>query len=1086
MIRTCTALVLAALVATCSSTPPVIPTKNLEHPSDMTFVCLGVAPSSDPSDNGSPVLAGQRMDVCHDRGAPDPAVTLAGQRNLGTFAFIASPGRNEIAVADMDLGRLIDLSTDSPGYAMLPAGGKPESIASTQDGCWIATANRTTCDFTLIDPARLLAPTFSTSSAVVAPSTKPGDALRRIAVRTGGPEASRRTLHTLLGEVAFLPPASLANASASTPVDVCGSHDSSDPKPMAVATFPGCGMVALLEFSFEDSAATIVSAFYVSPTAILPAGTDPICPNDCEDLSGEPVEVDAGSEVADGSAAAGGSSDGGISSAGSSLHLQPLALVPDGSRVYVASLDDTTITSFDIGPDGLGIPTLGNPTRFSLSGTPVDPMGVNRLRLAVDPYLSGPHPDGSPGIVQGRFLNDRGSFLYAFARDESIRVVQLAGPHEELGQTTPVECDANIILTTADVPAPGCFPVGSRPRQPLANGPGIRIPTFLSPDNPPPLPRDISFADLRPPVSTVDGNYHSLSGQFGFVVASNGQVYVLNLAPMNEDVQFTASDEEIVRPAATHSFREARDVGKWAKTPLAMTIAPQRLVVTSDQAFPSTATFSALDGPLIKSFSTDNGATTQWLDFPNPDDIVSLKWDVIWEGTLPQTSRVSGIVETPVAGQPAHVLRDEGAAFCNSGVQPGDVLMFSGCTQNSDCQPDDQFSCQAAVSGARGMCLPIDSTASATLVDHCSRFMGSRMRYEIAEVTPTKLTLQLKLDEVPKTSLNACTQDSDCTPDVDHGKTVGVPPDGGVARAFKCVKVRDTDNAKRCVKGCTIGVDSDCRAGHVCESVPGTLPDAAAPGTGFCVEAPPIDPTCFPQPMTSYSVRAGHAFMVYGSSMPSLFNTTGVCGPTPPADPSLVARIPLSAPECPTDSTFLAQTLYTVDSYGKVATSGQPVQKLTAQAGYNPCLYHGSYRDEGTGAAGSVPPDDHIRAFFQNPQIRFVLTNLDEYAGDLLDIHFELQYGFIPLVVQIPSYEVMMTMGTRIITGPTKTPESPIRGVPLTDAITYPYLYVVDQGRTALTPGSRGQVLRINPRAGSNEIAAFDTTLSGNTPFQLQ
>jgi len=33
---------------------------------------------------------------------------------------------------------------------------------------------------------------------------------------------------------------------------------------------------------------------------------------------------------------------------------------------------------------------------------------------------------------------------------------------------------------------------------------------------------------------------------------------------------------------------------------------------------------------------------------------------------------------------------------------------------------------------------------------------------------------------------------------------------------------------------------------------------------------------------------------------------------------------------------------------------------------------------------------------FQNPQIRFVLANLDEYAGDLLSIHFELQYGFVP------------------------------------------------------------------------------------------
>ena len=244
--------------------------------------------------------------------------------------------------------------------------------------------------------------------------------------------------------------------------------------------------------------------------------------------------------------------------------------------------------------------------------------------------------------------------------------------------------------------------------------------------------------------------------------------------------------------------------------------------------------------------------------------------------------------------------------------------------------------------------------------------------------------------------------------------------------------------------------------------------------------------------MTSYSVRAGHSFMVSGSSMPSLSSvrtaSDGTCQPQPPADPSLVVRIPLSAPKCPTDSSFLAQARDTLNpNDGTVTVPAQFVQKLTALAGSNPCLYQGSYLDgETTGSEDAGAPNDHhIRAFFQNPQIRFVITNLDQYAGDLLAIHFELQYGFIPLTVQIPSYEVLLTMGTRIVTGPLKTPESPIRR-DNTQTISYPYLYVVDQGRTALTPGSRGQVLRINPRAGSNEIASFDTTLSGSTPFQLQ
>jgi hypothetical protein len=188
-----------------------------------------------------------------------------------------------------------------------------------------------------------------------------------------------------------------------------------------------------------------------------------------------------------------------------------------------------------------------------------------------------------------------------------------------------------------------------------------------------------------------------------------------------------------------------------------------------------------------------------------------------------------------------------------------------------------------------------------------------------------------------------------------------------------------------------------------------------------------------------------------------------------------VARIPLSAPRCP--DAFIAQ-----------ATPAPPppryVEELSAQAGINPCLYSGDAND-GTTASDTNPPAANIRAFFQNPQIRFVLSNLNRYAGDLLSIHFELQYGYGPLSAYIPSYEVLLTMGTRIIAGPTQTPESPVWSNQ-SELISYPYLYVVDQGKTALTAGSHGQVLRVNPRSGSTQIVSFDNTLSGSTPFQIQ
>jgi hypothetical protein len=406
--------------------------------------------------------------------------------------------------------------------------------------------------------------------------------------------------------------------------------------------------------------------------------------------------------------------------------------------------------------------------------------------------------------------------------------------------------------------------------------------------------------------------------------------------------------------------------------------------------------------------------------------------------------------------------------------------MFSGCTQDSDCQPDDQFTCQVTVSGGPSLCLPRDSAASAAVVDACPKFLGSRVRYEVAAVTATSLQLRLKLDEVPKTSLNPCQQNSDCWPDIDHGKLAGDAPDGaGIGKAFQCLAVHEGEN-RRCVKRCDH--DSDCRAGNFCGTVAGSLVG------DLCVEAPPIDVRCFPQsmiagslqPTIAYSVRAGHAFTVSGSLMPSVSpfkrTSSGTCEAQPLADPSLVARIPLSAPRCP--DAFIAQAS---------PASGLYVEQLSAQAGSNPCLYSGvdGSVDGATATANNPNVAANVRAFFQNPQIRFVLSNLNEYAGDLLSIHFELQYGYTPLTASNLSYEVLLTMGTRIIAGPTQTPESPLWSNQA-NLISYPYIYVVDQGKTALTAGSHGQILRVNPRSGSTQIISFDNTLSGSTPFQIQ
>lgn len=1008
MKRLALALSCATCVVSCSSTPTVIPTKNMDRPSDMTFVCLGL----DPNDGSK--LSGRPMSECHIRGESDydeaRQTYSNGRRVRGTFAFIPNATRGELAVADMDTGRLLDLGPGSAGYSMLPIGGDPESVAATQDGCWVVTANRTTCDFTLVDPARivLLAETFDRNT--LSPITGVGESVYRIrTIETG---TTHTKLHSAAGEIAFLPTGGAGTTCAEKP-------------PTAVATFPGCDMVAVLDFSFETSTATVRSAYYVRSGRFEDAGNEPACPVDCATSDSQQDGGESpglGAQSPDGGSSEGaGAVDAEAPEAGGGLRLQALAVEPGGARVHVASLRDTAITSFDVAGG-----RLANPSRFELVDKPA---GITRLRLGVDPYATTTLADAT--VVQGRFLDDNHKFLYAIANDDSIRVVDITGP-------APVECDVNV-LPNAQTSGRPCVPVGTARRRALARGPGLTVPTFNNPDLSPPLPRDIAFANLV--ATDSDTNLNALTGAFGFLLASNGQVYPVD--------------------TSTHSFREARDVGKATPTDLLLSIAPQRSVVVSDQAFASTPSFGASTGPMIRSLASD-GAATSWFGFPDPTGMISRSWDVTWEAALPQASRESGLVSSAgTVSSSAGALSDSGADFCSSGVRPGDILMFAGCSTDSDCQPDDLFRCQVPVSGARGFCLPKDNATKEALIDRpeCARFMGSRLRYEIAAVGPTSLALNLKLDEVPKTTLNPCQTNDDCDVDADHS-------------AFECLEIRPQE--RRCVEQCH--QDSKCRPGNVCQSVPGLSP----PYDKLCVQAPPLDTSCLPQPMTRYTVRAGNSYVVTASSLPRVRDRQASkdgrsCEVVDTGNPELVNRIPLSAPRCP--DTFL--TPQTPDNKDRAPGDVRDLSAFSLPAGYNPCLY--TYKLPN--APESAPPT--VFAFYENPQIRFALTNLDQYAGDLLSIHFEFQYGFVPLTVAISTYEILLTMPTRILTGPIMTPESPIHRNPPAD-ITYPYLYVIDQGRTALTPASRGQVLRINPRSGSSEIPTFDTATTGSTPFQLQ
>ena len=1096
--RAAPTIAICGLLAACGATPTVIPAHNLERPGDMEFVCLAI-------DTGSGTLSGQPMRVCHPPGEKAPVIQPAGtsSRQLGTFALVTNTARGEMAAVDIDKGRLIDLDPGVFGFNMVPVGSMPEALSASADGCWVASANRDSCDLGLVDPSRLLASLFGTAE----PATGIGSPVTRVRPHT----KSGRLLNSSPKEILFLLP--------NTAPGLCQS----DQAPPAVVTFPSCDLVALLDMP----TGTIKDSVFIRPDGVISAGDEPNCPADCESSS----VPDAGITSDDGEVPAAPADGGELGEAGaptgSPLGVGALVLLPDSSRVYVgASAADDFLTALDI-VDGSFVVPAGS-GRIALEPGAI---GIDHLRLSIDPFKPTPITlaDGSVLDSHGSFLDGRGRFLYAFARDGSVRVVNVGVQPEQ-------ECDVNVEPDRANLPAnTGCFPVNPAARRPLAQGPGIRIPTLPVRTAAPPIARDIAVVELLPASApAIVKNPSTLFGQFAFLLASNDSVYILNLAPKTlANAQSTVVIDE--DSTLTHSFREVRSTGQYTADTLALSSTPPlRTPVPSDLLFPTTPILSSISGPRLEEVENDstppargnsvNTTTNYWANFPYQAAYVSRTFTIAWEAALPGATRSSGTLQDPAtAGSSAGALNDVGADFCGNGVLTGDLVVLPGCTADTDCSPQDSFSCRQPVGGATGLCLPIAATQSQ--VDNCARFMGSRRRYEVLAATPTHLTLALHLDEVPKTAFNRviATDDRECQPTAAH------KPSGSSDLGFQWQQVWPGENFKRCVKACGYSTnatgstdDQDCRPGFVCETLPGSLGPRllgeARPGPGkYCVEAPPLDLACWPQPGNRYHVNVGTSFLVSGSSLPDLKTTTvinGQCQLDPNRDPALANRIPLSAPACATidgvvpidnvathsaDTTNTEMALFGQSPLpaadGK--TKANPPYSPVSPPGPNPCLYQDFNSDEpasvasspsaGTAdaGAGSSAPKKPVKAIFQNPQSRFVLTNLDQYGGDSLTTTLNLIGGFIPATVVLPSYEIALTQPIRIFTGPTELPDSPLM-TDSTSQVSYPYVYVLDQGRTALTPNSRGQIVRINARKGDSAITTFDPAASGTTPFQIQ
>lgn len=313
----------AAAGLACSATPNLLPVNDLNRPTDVTFMCFGAYGASD----GPLTVSGRPMRVCHPQDFYDPAASATSR----TFAFMPESGSGGLTVLDADHWKLVDLDPVTGGYGQAPLGQLPSQVSASDDGCRLLTANRGSCDLSLVDPSVLVAPTFAQFNQIDVPSP-------RTATMTIRPVKSDGTFLSAAPYDAVFLPQDTTHLTTSDPpaqdaptADALCSADGAAALPQgwpaqsgrvpwfALVTYPSCDLVAVIALPSGQ----IVSSAHVQkgpdgpfgPTVTLvDAGTAPSCPADCAGQAIPPVSGDGGTStipLAADAALADGAVDGG-------------------------------------------------------------------------------------------------------------------------------------------------------------------------------------------------------------------------------------------------------------------------------------------------------------------------------------------------------------------------------------------------------------------------------------------------------------------------------------------------------------------------------------------------------------------------------------------------------------------------------------------------------------------------------------------------------------------------------------------------------------------------------------------------------
>jgi hypothetical protein len=811
-------------------------------------------------------------------------------------ALVSQSARGELALVNVPNEKVVDISHPVPGFNFIPVGKLPEHVRVSDDGCVAVTANVDSCDVAVVD-----LPTMYNMSFVVYPrdggAPKGFDASN--VVRRLTPTVNGKPLGARPSWVELAPDTAPALRGWETdeegkngePGQCIPRSGRTQTDYHAWVALPGCELVVELDVSATKgdpsgmTPAEVIRAVHVgkSGAEVVTDLSSISCPSEC---SGAPMNVP--------------DADGGTD-------------IPDAGERLPSTQAQPATVAVDV-EGNLGRLIIGDRVGERLTIVPFDnlsgQLGAPRAVTLETGALG-------VSVVRVSPRSDAGKFLYAIARDASVRVVDL---------DREAECETNPDpRELQDVPAPspspsqirrlGCFPLGdpATPRRSsLAIGPGIILPGGA-------LPRDVSFAHTDVPdpqasnVAPVAAGPSTLVGDFTWIISSDGRAYVVDIfdacAPPNDqdwnhsgvysnhacalanvdpsrcDAFYNNPGHPVpmeldvishhLRGGTSRFFKPASPTDNVGQPRLSDEQTPFQLLVNglpkSDSSpchdFPCLATAPV---PIpTASFLSDPTCMPvtlppRYLSFVEPDRVHNETWSLNWEGAVPGSHRT--VAAVPSTGR----LLDSGAAFCQRGVQAGDKLVFTGCNSDDDCGYAQ--SCardpSAPADVVDGLCLPQQNQAN--LIHMCSPLLRAVRRYRIlsakqgVDVDPFiqggGKTDQLMFGEIYEpehpVQTRTCATDADC----DGVKVMAANQKDVLGTTC----LADIDGAHRCLRACS--TDQDCGLDFQCQpSQMGDLRCMLAPADAkYFQAATSSTPGCMTE-LKTYEVHAGESFLVTGS-----------------------------------------------------------------------------------------------------------------------------------------------------------------------------------------------------------------------------